>query len=308
MEGTTTDPLADPVVQAAENAFKGGAVVIAANGNQGRNHLVLPAVARGVLGVGAYDAMSGTTMVSQSYGLTTDRRRKPDLQTLTNTGSASNCSDVGMRYFTDTSGATPYAAGVAARLLSWLDVASATATSQNVTAASAASFPVGGRLPQTAASTVPVDPGQVYAMMILSSQGPFFKEARGAGRLHVPAGGIVWFGKVEVGTADVSVPIGVADLGTGSVEAALWWPEPLVFNSNGSVKNTHNNIDLQIVQVVKNGRSRTRAASVHVPGVFERAATKPGSLQGQWVIKVKRGSGPSFSTVQPVYLAAWVHR
>lgn len=94
-----------------------------------------------MLGVGNFDVLSHGQIGSQSRGPTSDNRIKPDIQALTNTRTASSASDTATKAFGGTSGATPYAADVAALLRNWLR-----------------------------GNTGSVDPGQVYARVILPGQ------------------------------------------------------------------------------------------------------------------------------------------
>lgn len=77
---------------AADNAFDAGAVIIAANGNNGPNASTVnePAIAHKVIGVGNFDVQTQTQVASQSRGPAPDNRFKPDIQTPTNTETASN--------------------------------------------------------------------------------------------------------------------------------------------------------------------------------------------------------------------------
>ncbi|WTO33022.1 S8 family serine peptidase [Streptomyces achromogenes] len=198
------------IAQAADAAFDAGAVVIAANGNNGpaASTVNCPANARRVIGVGAFDVVSATRYPNQSRGPTADGRYKPDVIAPTNTETASNTSDTATRVFGGTSGATPYAAGVAGLVRNWLRGTSAT-----------------------------IDPGQVYAHVMLCGRRVYpFDNIEGAGPLRMPLQGHTWWGKVSVtNQATIEIPINVADNGY-FLDAALWWPE----------SGTHNDIDLSL--------------------------------------------------------------
>ena len=111
MQGGGSDTSA--ISTAADSAFDAGAVVIAANGNNGPNSSTVntPANAHKVIGVGNFDVQTLSQIQSQSRGPAPDNRFKPDIQAPTNTETASNSSDSALRVFGGTSGATPYAAG-----------------------------------------------------------------------------------------------------------------------------------------------------------------------------------------------------
>jgi len=83
------------IAQAADAAFDAGAVVIAANGNNGPNAGTVncPANARRAIGVGCFDVLTQHQTAIQSRGPTADSRFKPDIQAPTNTVTASNESD-----------------------------------------------------------------------------------------------------------------------------------------------------------------------------------------------------------------------
>jgi subtilisin family serine protease len=273
-----------PISLAANAAFDAGAVVVAANGNFGPNpgSVSEPASASRVLGVGDFDVsdVTGSPSFTQGRGPTVDKRIKPDVQAPTNTETASNgcvrhkdCrryqNDGAILRFDATSGATPYAAGAAALL-------------RNLVA--------------SARRTNDVEPGIVYALMILSGQKADIKKLdnsndRGAGPLRLPTNGTLFWGAVSVKegeTIGVPIPIHVPSP-QRILDAALWWPEDA---------GSHNDIDLSIVDP----KGVERAASRSVPSVFERARFQ-GSMNDIWHIRIEGrsffpGSGP-----QKVYFA-----
>jgi subtilisin family serine protease len=224
-------------------------VVIAANGNYGPNASTVasPGIAHKAIGVGAVDVQSGSTPNYQSRGPAPDGRIKPDIQAPTNTETAGNASDNALRNFGGTSGATPYAAGVAALLRNWMR---------------------GG--------TGSIDPGKVHAFMILAGRDPFpFDNTTGTGELRLPVSGTAWWGKVSVRNGQtIEIPITVP-AGRSLVDAALWWPE--------SASQDHNDIDLSIVDP----SGTVRSSSVSVPSVFERARAQGGVAAGGWKIRVR---------------------
>jgi serine protease AprX len=253
------------VAQAANAAFDAGTVVVAANGNDGEStedgSVAEPASASRVLGVGNFDVVNGSQINEQGRGPGIDGRIKPDIQAPTNTETAGNgclymrdCRGVvikeALRPFSGTSGAVPYAAGAAALL-------------RNLVA----------RTMKTNA----VDPGLVYALMILSGQRPKFDNDHGAGPLRLPTDGTLLWGVVTVKHGDTfEVPVHVHPH-QKIVDAALWWPEDL---------GGHNNVDLTIVD--PNGKEE---ASNSLPSVFERARVE-GATKGKWRILIHGRSVP----------------
>lgn len=259
---------------AANAAFDAGAVVVAANGNYGSDCETTsePASASRALGVGAFDLSTGNTIDIQSRGPTEDGRIKPDIQAPTATETASNgcgtsrCdvgSDVAYQIYDGTSGATPYAAGAAALIRNF----------------------VGRGMGRRS-----VDPGLVYALMILSGQKADFDNERGAGPIRLPTDGTLRWGTAYVHDGEeLEIPI-VLDAPQKHLDAALWWPED-------GVQSRHNNIDLMIVD--PGGMVRSRSASV--PSVFERARFQ-GAMLGRWSVRIQ-GSSVNSLPPQKVYFA-----
>lgn len=251
---------------AADNAFDAGAVVIAANGNAGPGSGTVraPGIAPRVIGVGNFDVQTQGPIASQGQGPGADNRFKPDIQTPTNTKTASNASDTALQVFSGTSGATPYAGATGALLRNWLRGASFS-----------------------------IDPGQVYAQMILSGQQVFpFNNASGAGKVRMPTDGWAWWGKVSVSNqGTVDIPIGVGQGSFNLVDAALWWPENV---------GQHNDVDL--VLIAPNGVQV--AFSVSGPSVFERARFSGPVQSGTWTVRLRGFSVPNGP--QTVYWTAAV--
>lgn len=273
----TSAAMAD-VAKAADNAYLTGAVVVAANGNFEGAGTGFPARGRRVIGVGAYHLQFDAYVQGQAWGSTDDGRVKPDIVAPSYTETATNGGDDAMGYFTGTSGATPYAAGAALLLRNWM----------------------------TAAELNPsFDPGQVYAHLILAGDevGPFSPTSRhGAGRIHLPAGGSSWYGKVWVSeaTRSVDVPIDIAaGDGIKKLSAAIWWPETTP--TAGGPPDTHNDVDLAIVSPGLFGSAQATSAGRN--GVFERAVVSGSpTLSGRWILRINsytQRTGP-----QIVYWAA----
>jgi serine protease AprX len=254
---------------AADNAFNAGAVVIAANGNNGPNASTVnsPANAHKVIGVGNFDVRSLTQVTSQSRGPAADGRIKPDVQTPTNTETASNTSDTALRVFTGTSGATPYAAGAAALVRNFLR-----------------------------GTSFSIDPGQVYSFLILAGQTSYpFNNTSGTGRVVLPTNGSAWWGKVTVTNgAVVDIPISVGGASPNTFDAALWWPE--------TATQAHNDVDVSLIR--PNGTVAT--SSISSPSVFERVRVAGPVTPGTWKLRLRGFSVPTGS--QTVYWAAHVRR
>jgi serine protease AprX len=281
------------ISSAADKAFDTGAVIIAANGNNGPtlNTVNAPANAHKVIGVGEIYVNQKQQQISrQSCGPAPDGRYKPDIQAPTGTETASNASNTALRIFEGTSGATPYAAGAAALLRNWL-----LQRDPNID-------PVQG-----------IDPGQIYAQLILSGQYPLpltadhpfpFDNTLGAGPLRLTADGEAQWGKVSVGDG-VTINITLTVTGTtyNTLDGAIWWPEapPQASSTAGEI---HNDIDLYLVDP----GGVVRAESTSGPSVFERVhvtGTGAGFIPaGNWTLRIRGYKVPGGS--QTVYWAAHV--
>lgn len=253
---------------AADNAFDAGAVIIAANGNNGPNASTVnvPANAHKVIGVGNFDVQTGNQVNSQSRGPASDNRFKPDIQAPTNTETASNANNTALRVFSGTSGATPYAAGAAALLRNWLR-----------------------------GNNFSIDPGQVYAQLMLSGQQPYpFNNTSGAGSLRLPTDGLAWWGKVSVSNGQVvDIPLTINSSTANLFDGALWWPE--------TEGGTHNDVDLSFVDPSGN----VVTSSLSIPSVFERIRRNGSVARGNWKLRIR---GYNVNGNQTVYWAAHVRQ
>ncbi len=267
MQGGGSDT--SSISTAADAAFDAGAVIIAANGNNGPGDSTVnaPANAHKVIGVGNFDVETLAQIGTQSRGPAPDNRFKPDIQAPTNTETASSASDTATKSFGGTSGATPYAAGAAALLRNWLR-----------------------------GSSFSIDPGQVYAQLILSGQDFYpFNNTRGAGPLRLPTNGWAWWGKVSIVDGGlIEIPLAISGSSPNALDAALWWPE--------TASQPHNDIDLSLYDP----DGLLRARSISIPSVFERVHIHWGIATGTWKLRIRGYSVPH--APQTVYWAAHVRR
>jgi serine protease AprX len=249
---------------AADNAFDAGSVVIAAQGNQsnGPDQAASPGNAHRALAIGNYEVLT-LAQSDQVLGPAPDGRFKPDIQAPTNTETASASSDTAFRVFGGTSGSTPYAGASAALLRNWLR---------------------GNR--------GIIDPGQVYAQLILSGTNPYpFNNTSGAGPIELPTNGWAWWGIVEVTNGQqIDIPITISGGNPNTLDAALWWPEQVA---------QHNDIDLYIISP----DGTTMDLSWSIVSVFERARVDGQVQEGRWTIRIR---GYSVTGTQRVYWASHV--
>ena len=269
---------------AADAAFDAGAVIVAANGNKsnGPATIASPGNAHRVIGTGRTDLGSTSPSADQLEGPTTDGRLKPDVQAPSSSETARGNNNTDYRTFSGTSGATPYASGAAALLRNWLR-----------------------------GTSFSIDPGQVYAQLILSGQltGPM-NNTNGAGMLGLPVNGRASWGKTTVSRGDViRIPFNVSGTNNVVVDAALWWPEghegPVLGNNAfiaGMFDNFHSDIDLRIVD--PNGS--IRAISQSVNSIYERARATGTIQPGTWIIEIR--GYDTWASSRPVYWAAHVSR
>ncbi len=245
------------LAKAADKAnHTGGAVVVAATGNTpGDGSVCAPASARRVLGIGAH--IGGTTDLLQSRGPTPDGRIKPDIQAPTEVITASSAlNNTSTTEFGGTSCATALAGASAGLLREWL-----------------------------MAYKQSIDPGQVYAQMILSGtrKSPF-TASTGAGPLRLPAGGRAWWGKVSVSHhEEFKVKIPAVEGWVDRIDVAIWWPEDLELDANGLPIDERNDIDLYLYD--PNGTERGRCETQGT--VFERTSVYvPATRRGMWTVEI----------------------
>ncbi|GIH09752.1 hypothetical protein Rhe02_78190 [Rhizocola hellebori] len=249
-----------PLDQAADSAFRSGAVVVAAAGNFGGgvNSVRAPANARNVLGIGSVDVKTFVAPFPQGKGPTEDGRYKPDLVVPTNYEAGRGTSTTATGVFTGTSGATAAAGGTAAALRAYLKGGNST-----------------------------VDPGRVYATLIAGGSRPQpFDGVDGAGKLKLHTGQTFTFAVTVNPGGFVDVPI---DLAASScrLSASLWWPA----QASGPT-NADNDVDLE----VRNPVQQLAASSISGPSVFELARVDS-TMGGRWTMRVKSFSMASSQLV-----------
>lgn len=263
----------DALAVAADAAFDSGAVVVAANGNNpdGGTSVSSPAIAHKALGVGRTDLGDAGPHPGSLMGPAPDNRIKPDIHAPSNTETARGDGNNSFARFNGTSGATPYASGAAALLRNWLRQFGT------------------------------IDPGQVYAQMILAGRrgGPV-NNSNGAGLLALPVNGWAWWGKSSVSNREtIDIPL---DVGAGHVlfDAALWWPE----GRGGflGLFEEHSDIDIRLIDP----SGVQRAAGLLVNSVFERVQISGAITPGRWTLRIHGFN--THAANRPVYWSAHVSR
>jgi len=139
-----------------------------------------------------------------------------------------------------------------------------------------------------------IDPGQVYAQMILSGQQPYpFSNTNDAGKVLLPTNGWAWWGKVTIHNgATINIPLAFPGGSHTVFDGALWWPE--------TASQSHNDVDLHLID----SSGVERDFSWSIPSVFERAQAKGALQAGTWTLRIRRFSVPTGG--QTVYWAAHV--
>src|SRR5204863_8282371 len=85
-----------------------------------------------------------------------------------------------------------------------------------------------------------------------------------------------------------------------TLDGALWWPEFAFQSSFTGRLDFHNDIDLHLVDP----SGVTRAASISIPSVFERARVSGPVTRGTWQLRIRGFNVPW--GLQTVYWAAHV--
>lgn len=254
----------------SDDAYDTGAIIVAANGNQGlgANTVRSPAIAHKVIGVGGFRIDTKQTLMDQGEGPATDGRYKPDTHAPSWTETADLLNASGLGVYPGTSGATPYVGAAAMLAYNWL--------LQHGT----------------------FENGHVYAFIILYGQQPWTGDDAihnevGAGRVKMATDGWAWWGKTVISQGmTIDIPISI-DEGQAGLDLALWWPE--------RADQTHSNIELYALDPV----GQRKAASESEHSVWERARVSGELSNGTWKIRIRGENVPEENQV--VYWAAVVH-
>lgn len=243
--------------RAADLAYRAGAVVLAAGGNQ-PGEVPAPAAARGCLAVGGIDCRTGDRSAG-SRGPTPDGRVKPDLLALTGTRTACARGPEALAPFHGTSGATPYAAGAAALIRTWAL-----------------------RVKRREDPNARIEPGEVYALLLLSSRyGSRADDPAEPGSIHLPGSGTLLWGRITV-RPDEAVTIG-CELSRAAehLEAVIWYGEP---DGKGEARpEPPDRIRLGIRRL--DGRERARSAAE--AGVFQHVGIDGRVEPGGWNLRLE---------------------
>jgi hypothetical protein len=253
----------------ARHAFNMGAMVIAANGDKHGSDvdpIPQPAIAPTVLGVGQYCVFDQSFAHETTRGPTPDGRWKPELGGLTMiyTAAARPSDDKAMHGFAGTSGATPTVAAVALVLHNWL------------------------KGPGDA-----VNPGQVYAMLLMCGQSGRVDPEQGAGLIQIPSSGVLWWGPATIHGGDsLEIQIPQGNSKWSQLDAALWWPELDSSDGGGPSLSERAWVALRLDDPARGAFVRSDAH-----GVFQRASLHASSLRdGAWFLTLLGNSIPEGQT------------
>lgn len=267
---------------AADAAFEAGCVVIAPVGNLGAGEVRAPANARGALGIGAYDITSGEWYSQQSHGKTEDGRPKPDLIAATGVMTASARSDDALTKLSKTSGAAPVATGMAVLLRNYLR-----------------------------GKATRILPGRVYAGLIAAADTTsrsleYDRAKHGAGRLALPDEYDAETGYLDLADDEIQEYTleTLGDIGVRRLRVAIWWPDPLSVDGAGYSKESHSDVNLEVMRVSAEGEETVVAESSRGAGTLERVEVRiPGDSKDEWVFRITGHDIPQAS--QRVYWA-WI--
>lgn len=254
----------DSTARAADAAYDAGAVVIAAAGNYHQldpPRLASPGTARKALAVGGIDILRNRLIPRSNRGRTDDERVIPSICAPTRTYAASMSGHFALQLFTGTSGATPYVAAAAALMRE--------------------------RLRDYEGS---IDPGQIYAYLIMAGRETEVSNQRGAGMLELPLGKSHW-GRIIIREGEeVEIPIPFDSWVGEYIRGAIWWPEE---------SGQKSDIDLKLITPDGGVWDTSR----RLGSVYEKVGTDSADhvRSGTWKLRI---IGYKLDGVQTVYYAA----
>jgi hypothetical protein len=248
----------DVLSRATDRAFDTGAVVITAVGDT-KTVVTQPGSAHKTITVGTVFPQNGQVDTGgQGWGPTADGRVKPDVLAPGGTKTASGLTDTWLQEHNSSSGATPYVAGAAALLRNWLKLTSSIDT--------------------TGWTARPVEPGHVYAQLILSGKNVYpFSDTTGAGLVQLPElDGRAYWGKTVIDSTGmtVDIPMSTQDR-PGTLDAALWWPE--------AAAEEHNFVLLELLDA----DGTVHGSSAHPHSVFQRSRAQVPGGSGTWTLRIQ---------------------
>jgi len=251
------------VAVAADNAYDSGSVVVAAAGNLGPDSSTVasPGRAHKVLAIGAIDTISGL-LESYSGRGPRDGRYKPDLLAPTNVHAAGRNTDTHLQ------------SNVSGTCFSTAHAVAATALTWNYVEAVHNYY-----------GWDPFDPGQIYALMIMSGDDPYPDNNEGAGLIELQTSGQSWWWVHEtIPNGGAYYPIYMTP--TQQVDVAVWWAE--------SRTDTHKDVDIYLVR--PNNSTCDSSTEQLNTSVFKKARCRTSLQSGYWYIYVG-SSGTSSRTV-----------
>ncbi len=93
--------------------------------------------------------------------------------------------------------------------------------------------------------------------------------------------GVAFFGKTSVGNGGtINIPLNIG-AGNNRFDGAIWWPE--------TAAQSHNDVDLSLIDP----SGVTRASSLSISSVFERARFSGAVASGTWTLRIRGFSVPT---------------
>lgn len=281
------DGTGNPAISTMANkAFDTGALVIAANGNHhgdGPDFIPPPANATRAIGVGMYCMLDRRFDSNNTRGPTFDGRGKPDVGGLSSIMTAAGQpDDDAMTSFPGTSCATPTVAATALLLRNWMR-----------------------------GTSDAIEPGLVYAMLVLSGQNISVHPDQGAGLVKIPNAGALWWGQTEIKEGDsLEIEVQQGDMACSVFDATIWWPEYGTADAGGPAQDERAWVALRLEDV----RRRSLSVSDSRWSVFQKARVRtPSALAVKpWYLTVVGRKVPPVQGMEDggpsrrrVYYALW---